>query len=467
MGGALPPDEPGTEPDDPATPETATPEPAGRKPASPAAASASAKAAHPPAPGSASAAAVPPGKTAGAPWHRRHKKLLIWSSASLALLVVAVTGTGYVALKHFNTNLEQDNISGLLGSQPVDTHPQAENIMVLGSDSRDGLSKAYGSGLVTDQSDTLMIIHVPADRKWAEVMSIPRDSYVNIPACEMGDGQLSAPTQFKINEAFAIGNLDGNHTSLGVACTVKTLEQDTGIYINHFIVVNFTGFENMVAALGGVNECNPTAINDPNSDLHLTAGRHLLTPAQALGYVRARYTIGDGSDLERIGRQQAFMSSLISQVKSKLLNPLAIYRFLDAATKSLTIDSQLGGIEGLYNLGESLRGIPTSKIAFFTIPNFPRSEVDPSDTANVLWTQPEDSKIFASFRDDVPASSSLFGPSAPAGSSVPLTAGSPKVVKTATATARPSATPSAATAGTAAGQPTIAARTANQSICAG
>ncbi len=264
-------------------------------------------------------------------WPRR--KILIWGSASLALLLVAVTGTGYVMLKHFNANLQQDDIRGLLGAQPVNLHPQAENIMVLGSDSRQGLSKAYGSGLVTDQSDTLMIIHIPADRKWAEVMSIPRDSWVNIPACKMGNGQMSAPQQFKINEAFAIGNLDGNHTALGVACTVKTVEQDTGIYINHFIVVNFTGFKDMVAALGGVYECNPTPINDPNSNLHLAAGTHLLTPAQALGYVRARYTLGDGSDLERIGRQQAFMSSLVSRVKSELLNPIAIYKFLDATTK--------------------------------------------------------------------------------------------------------------------------------------
>ena len=341
-------------------------------------------------------------------WPRR--KILIWGSASLALLLVAVTATGYVMLKHFNANLQQDDIRGLLGAQPVNLHPQAENIMVLGSDSRQGLSNAYGSGLVTDQSDTLMIIHIPADRKWAEVMSIPRDSWVNIPACEMGDGQMSAPQQFKINEAFAIGNLDGNHTALGVACTVKTIEQDTGIYINHFIVVNFTGFENMVAALGGVYECNPTPINDPNSNLHLAAGTHLLTPAQALGYVRARYTLGDGSDLQRIDRQQAFMSSLVSRVKSELLNPIAIYQFLDAATRSLTIDSQLGGITGLYNLGESLRGIPSSKIAFFTIPNIPRGNVVPGDTANVVWTQPEDSRIFASFRNDVPASSTLFPP---------------------------------------------------------
>ena len=386
-------------------------------------------------------------------WPRR--KILIWGSASLALLLVAVTGTGYVMLRHFNANLQQDDIRsrGLLGAEPVDLHPQAENIMVIGSDSRQGLSKAYGSGLVTDQSDTLMIIHIPADRKWAEVMSIPRDSWVSIPACKMGNGQMSSPTQFKINEAFAIGNLDGNHTELGIACTVKTLEQDTGIYIDHFIAVNFTGFKNMVAVLGGVYECNPTPINDPNSNLHLSAGRHLLTPTQALGYVRARYTLGDGSDLERIDRQQAFMSSLVSRVKSELLNPIAIYNFLDATTKSLTIDSQLGGITGLYNLGESLRSIPSSKIAFFTIPNVPRG-----DNANVLWKQPEDNEIFASFRNDVPASSTLFDQGSgtttaepettPADTSAPLTEGSPRLVS-----------PSSSV--------TIQARTANQSICAG
>ena len=254
---------------------------------------------------------------------RRRRRIVFLSiSAGMVLLLAAVAGAGYLLMGHFNANIKQDDITSLLGNQqPVDTHPEAENILVLGSDSRNGLSAAYGTGLTTDQSDTLMIIHIPADRKWAEVMSIPRDSWVNIPSCMMGNGQMSAPTQFKINEAFAIGNLDGNNTKLGVACTVKTVEQDTGIFINHFIVVNFTGFENMVAAIGGVPECNPAPIDDPKSGLVLSAGHHVLTPAQALGYVRARYTIGDGSDLERIGRQQAFMSSLINQVEEQAVQP--------------------------------------------------------------------------------------------------------------------------------------------------
>jgi LCP family protein required for cell wall assembly len=268
---------------------------------------------------------------------------------------------------------------------------------------------------------------------------------VNIPACMMGDGQLSAPTEFKINEAFALGNLYGNRTALGAACTIKTIEQDTGIYVNHFIVVDFTGFENMVAALGGVQECSPVPLDAPGSGLDLSAGYHMLNPTEALAYVRARDGLGDGSDLERIVRQQAFMSSLISRAKNELYNPLAIYQFLDAATQSLTVDSQLGGLMGLYNLEQSLRSVPAGKVAFFALPNYPRADVVPTDTANVLWTQPEDSEIFASFRDDVPASASLFA--APA--------------QQAEASSRPGkfgvspASPSV----------TVASRTAGQNIC--
>jgi LCP family protein required for cell wall assembly len=339
---------------------------------------------------------------------RKRRKALAIGAAGLALLMIALAGGGYVLINHFNTNIVQDNVTGMLGNQPVNSHPQAENILVMGSDSRNGLSAGYGTGLVTDQSDTMMIVHIPANRQWAEVMSVPRDSYVNIPSCKMGNGQMSQPTQFKINEAFAIGNLDGNHTDLGVACSIKTVEQDTGIYINHFMVVNFTGFQNMVSALGSVPECNTTPIDDPNSGLILSAGHHNLTPTQALAYVRARYTLGDGSDLERIGRQQAFMSSLIEKARSEILNPVAIYKFLDAATKSLTVDSQMGWVQGVYNLVASLKNIPSNKIAFFTLPTYPRSEVVPSDTANVLWTEPEDNQIFASYRNDVPASSRLF-----------------------------------------------------------
>ena len=341
----------------------------------------------------------------------RRAKVLIGIAASLAIIVAVAAVIAGSAYRHLNGNIHQANIAPLLGRQPADHHTEAQNIAVIGSDTRHGQGRGYGSvqELSTDQSDTLLIVHIAADRQWASVMSIPRDSWVSIPSCLMGNGQHSTPHSFKINEAFALGNMDGNHTVLGVACTIKTLERNTGIHIDHFAVINFSGLRDMVRALGGVPECNTTPINDPLSGLHLSAGHHLLTGFQALAYVRARYTLGNGSDLERIKRQQAFMSSLIQRARSKLLDPLAIYRFLDAATRSLTVDSQLGGIHGLYSLGRSLGDLPESKVTFFTLPTFPRSEVDPSDTANVLWTQPLDSQIFAAFQDDVPVSQALLG----------------------------------------------------------
>ena len=417
---------------DPAGPEPASPGPegasdvpdAGREPAGgardagdgapdaagTAPADADADAADSPPGDPAASPATPPGAALAAPvelGHRpsRKKKILAWTAGGVAVVVLLALGGAYAVYRHLNGNIHQVNISGELGSQPVDTHPQAENIMVIGSDTRNGQGPGFGQNLNTDQSDTLMILHLAADRKWVNVMTIPRDSWVNIPACMMGNGQTSSPTTFKINEAFALGNLDGNHTDLGVACTIKTLEQDTGIHIDHFVAINFQGFRDMVNALGGVEECNTTAIDDPKSGLHLKPGHHLLHGLGALAYVRARYTLGNGSDLERIGRQQAFMSSLTQRVKSKLLNPIAIYHFLDAATKSITIDSQLGGIHGLYDLAMSVRNLPASQVTFFTLPTYPRQLVVPTDTANVLWTQPEDSTIFQDFRDDIPVSS--------------------------------------------------------------
>src|SRR6516162_2087208 len=246
----------------------------------------------------------PPPPTAPLPvvprrWSRR-KKILAWAAGSLAVVLLLAATGAYLIYRHLNANLHQVNVSGLLGSRPVDLHPKAQNVLVIGSDTRIGQGRGYGSStqLNTDHSDTLLIVHIAASRKWADVMSIPRDSWVNIPACRMGNGQLASAESFKINEAFTLGNLYGNKTALGTACAIRTVESNTHIHIDHFVVVNFDGLKDMVNAVGGVPECNTKPIHDPKSGLRLSAGHHMLGGRQALGYVRARYTLGNGSDLE-------------------------------------------------------------------------------------------------------------------------------------------------------------------------
>ncbi|MBO0788413.1 MAG: LCP family protein, partial [Actinobacteria bacterium] len=145
----------------------------------------------------------------------RRRKILAWGGGILAAILILAAAGGYLIYQHLNGNLHQLNVSGMLGPRPASLHPKAQNILVIGSDTRAGQSRRYGNSAVlsTDHSDTLMIVHVAADRKWADIMSIPRDSWVHIPACRMGNGKMSAPSTFKINEAFTAGNLYGNHTS--------------------------------------------------------------------------------------------------------------------------------------------------------------------------------------------------------------------------------------------------------------
>jgi LytR_cpsA_psr family len=272
------------------------------------------------------------------------------------VFLVVVATVGYLVYRHLNDNIAQANVRAYIGKQPADPHPKAESILLIGSDTPPGGAGAAGQG-------PLMLVHIAADKRWAEVMVVPPYSWVSIPSCKTGNGQLSRPRQSEIDQAYVTGNQDGNYAALGAACTIKTIEQNTRIYINDFIVVDFSRVKDIVAASGGA---------------------------------------------ARIKLEEAFMASLITRAKGKLYDPLATYQFLNSVTRSLTVDSQLGGMAGLYHLERSLHGIPDGKVTVFALPSYRRAYVVPSDTEGVLWTQPADSQIFASFRDDVRASRSLL-----------------------------------------------------------
>jgi LCP family protein required for cell wall assembly len=297
--------------------------------------------------------------------------------------VSLVTGLSVVFLyRHYNSNLTVLDVSGQLKNRPTHKVPPGPNgpinVLVMGSDNRDApgdhIDNLTGIG---KRSDTTILLHLSADRRHAYGVSIPRDSVVHRAACYDNAGkQISPPTDGAMwNDAFNIG---------GPACTIEQFEQLTHVPVDHYIVVDFAGFKSMVDAIGGVDVCIPHAVNDPIGHITLPAGNHKLSGTQALNYVRERHDLGNGGDIDRIKRQQAFIASMAHAAVSAntLANPIHLARFLDAATKSLTLDSGLGSVSKLVGLAYQFRHIGLSKIQFVTTP----WAVDPTDPNRVVWT---------------------------------------------------------------------------------
>lgn len=246
------------------------------------------------------------------------------------------------------------------------------NVLVIGSDHR--AQKEYdetGRRITGMRSDTTMVAHISADRTRVEVMSIPRDLMVKRPACLRADGKTEPASSgyVQFNSIFALLGQDED-VAAATACTMKTVEQLTGIFLDEFVVVDFDGFENMVAALGGVPICLEEKMKDSKGTIDLPAGCQTLNPQQALGFARARYGVGDGSDISRIGRQQQLIGAMMKEAKSRnMLTDLpSLYAFLKAGMKSLTTSENFGNAKNLGGLALSLSKVKPSNIRFYTLP---------------------------------------------------------------------------------------------------
>lgn len=315
------------------------------------------------------------------------------SAVVVAVAIVLVTGsaTALVAFQRLNSNINRVELGGLVGpdkSRPpkVAEDPKAMNILVMGSDKRKGENARNVAG---QRSDTAILVHLAADRRSATAVSIPRDTMVPIPECTRADGTLiPAQPVAMFNSAFSEG---------GPACTIKTVEALTRVRIDNYVVVDFTGFKDMVDALGGVKVCLPYAVNDPQSHLNLPAGTQTVRGQQALAYVRTRDGLGNGSDLSRIDRQQAFIGSMVSKVQSKglLLQPTRLYSFLAAATRSLTTD--FNGLPAMVGLARDVKSLPAKDVTFLTAPNEPW----PQDPNRVQLTKAADA-VWRALRFDRP-----------------------------------------------------------------
>ncbi|MFJ9547454.1 LCP family protein [Streptomyces erythrochromogenes] len=345
----------------------------------------------------------------------RRGRAVLWLIGVVAGLVLLAGGASGWLYHRLDGNISASDIDDMLGGdRPVSLSPGAKNILMVGSDSRAGANAKYGKDLATMQSDTLMDLHISADRKWGAVVSLPRDSWVEVPACDRSDGTRSAPRHSKINSAFPIGGDVGG----AAACTIKTVEHNTGLRIDHFITLDFQGFKGMVNALGGIEACPQQAIHDVKAHLDLDAGCQMVKDEKALGYVRTRYSVGDGSYIGRIGRQQEFMQALDAKAQQQLTSPGDVYGFLDSATKSVTTDKALAGIQSPYGLASKIRGISRERLTFVTVPNYPREVDVPADKANITWQYPQTHTLFGALaRDEEITNAQLAsGPTVAAGS---------------------------------------------------
>lgn len=285
----------------------------------------------------------------------------------------------------------------------LDNRPKKEssavNYLVVGSDTREGLSRAEIKRLKVGgtevaagkRSDTMLLIHISKKRDKAAIISIPRDSYALIPEHTNSQGKVIPATHSKINSAFNWG---------GAPLLIDTFEQMSGLRIDHYIEVNFVGFVRMVDALGGVEICTKRDIDDPKSHLVLPAGRHILDGVDSLKYVRTRQFDGLG-DLGRMKRQQEFAGAMLRKATSAgvLLNPVTMLDFVNSALDSVVTDKGLSQGD-LLTLGKQLRNLSASSVRTLTIPlkyyNYSKNGV----SAAVLWDPVLAPELFERIKND-------------------------------------------------------------------
>lgn len=331
------------------------------------------------------------------PAPRRRRRWPRVLALGVAMLVLSVAGAGWWFYERLDGNIRTDTrtadeLRKYEAERPVSVVRDAQNILLIGSDNRGGKGNGkYGQDTGTQRSDTTILLHLQAGGKSATAVSVPRDLMVDIPACDQPDGNRTHARFAQFNSAFEAG---------GAACSIRTVEKLTGIRVDHHLIVDFSGFKRLVNAVGGVEMCLKEPVDDDDAHLKLPAGRQVLHGEQALGYVRARYSIGDGSDTERIGRQQEFMGSLVKKMQSNgvLLNPAKLYPVLNAATSSLTTDPGLDSLKDLYALMRGVRDIPREKIRFLTIPRQPYTY----DKNRDELVQPDADRLFRQLRLDRP-----------------------------------------------------------------
>ncbi|TFI29677.1 LCP family protein [Streptomyces sp. 4R-3d] len=340
---------------------------------------------------------------------RGKRRILLWVSSALALLLLGTAGAGYLYFRHLDSNLKKEDLT--LGDKPMADHKVNSagqtplNILLIGSDARDskanqelgGAKETFG-GLPL--ADVQMLLHVSADRSNMSVVSMPRDTMLKMPKCtnaETGKVYPASTGDVQTNESLGRG---------GPGCTVATWYELTGIPIDHFMMIDFAGVVSMADAIGGVPVCVTENIHSRNAEgkgsgLKLKKGESVIQGEQALQWLRTRYGFEDGSDLARTHAQHMYMNSMVRELRkgAKLTDPGKLMSLAEAATDALTVDKGIDGVNKLYGLAEELKKVPTNRITMATMPNVYGTGAQ----SGRVFPKPGDAEqLFTMVRDDVP-----------------------------------------------------------------
>ncbi|MEV0735894.1 LCP family protein [Streptomyces sp. NPDC050549] len=335
------------------------------------------------------------------------RRALRWSAIVLAVVILGTAGAGYLYYEHLNHNIKKDPLNlgdekdraaaskaNAAGQTPL-------NILLIGSDARDsaenqklgGAKDTFGTPA---RADVQMLLHVSADRTNMSVVSMPRDTLVDIPKCTDPDTKktYAAETDVITNDSLGRG---------GPGCTVATWEKLTDIHIDHFMMVDFAGVVSMADAIGGVPVCVDANIyshtsSGKGSGLKLKKGTTSVKGKQALQWLRTRYGFEDDTDIARTKAQHQYMNSMVRRLRENatLSNPTKLRSLAETATKAITVDNGLGTVAKLYDLSKELRKVPTKRITMTTMP------WEYSGTSGRVVPRPTDAaQLFRLVREDI------------------------------------------------------------------
>ena len=327
-------------------------------------------------------------------------RIFRWIVVAVVVLLVATGGYVWYNSQHFTSGITHVDAITHSNAPAKDLDGKDQNIVLVGDDHRPAGATAQELaqlGTTADgggtNTDTMMVLHVPADGRKATLISLPRDSWVDIPGFGMN----------KLNAAFAFGSQNGGGDAGGARLLISTIQNLTGLTIDHFVRISMLGFYNVVNALGPVDVCLNNAVNDPYSTVNLPKGISTLNAQQALAFVRQRHGLTNG-DLDRVARQQYFLSVEARQVLSAgtLLNPVKLQNVLDAVSSSIQTDPGLD----LIALATQLHGLGANSLSTATIPvsGTPTITVNGSDVSIVQV----DSAAMPAFINSVIANPTAF-----------------------------------------------------------